>query len=100
MGILSLIAVAGVVGMVCHWTTRRLCGPGGYARFILVSMMSALVTAWCFFLYNYIELGEFPEPPAGAVIIAVLSFPVSLLAGVPFLTNRWRKVNEDGPKSS
>ena len=74
----------------------RLAGPGGCTRCILISMMSSLVTACCFFLAGYIEDGEFPEPLAPVVIIATLSFPVSLAVGVPFLASRQKKAKRDG----
>ena len=88
LGMLPLIAVAGVVGLVCHWTTRRLCGPGGYGRLVVASMLSAAVTAWVFLLIDYIKRGEWSDIAGPPVFIAVLSFMVSLFAGVPFLMRR------------
>ncbi len=87
MGMLRLIAVAGAIGLVCHWVTSRIGRPGHrITPLILVSVASSLVTAWFCFLITYVQVGEVPEPPGVPILIAILSFPVSLAAGVPF----WR----------
>ena len=83
-------AVAGCIGLTCHWVVKRLGGPSGYARFILVSIASSLGTAGLFFLYNYVRLGELPEPPGVPIFMAILSFPITLAAGAPFLADGHR----------
>jgi len=85
VGLLTLIAMAGAIGLVCHWATSRFGRTRGIADLVVVSAASSLITAWFFFLINYVKLGDVPEPPGVPIFIAILSFPVSLAAGIPFL---------------
>ena len=89
---LVLMAVAFVIGLACHGLMVRMTGHGGFVRYVLVSMASSLVTAWCFYLANYLQLGEFPEPPAVAIIIAMSAFPASLASGLLFHKRVWARL--------
>jgi len=72
------------VGISSHALVHRVWGPGSHARRLLVSTGAAAIASHGIMYFHYLRHGITPDPPIGAVCLAVTSFGMCIACGLPF----------------